>query len=500
VAAAEAVVEDLIAAALRGKDNARLTDAPAGAGKTGAVVRLVGALAAADTHVGIVTQTNAQAFDVVERTARAHPGATVAFMPAGGVVLPASAASLPNVALVQPTTVHDATIVVATADKWAYSRETIMSIGRLDVGIVDEAYQMTSAKLLRIADIFPTLDLVGDPGQLDPFSTIDDEPWEGLPQNPVLNAVDALLAHHPRTPRRTLHVSRRLDWRATPPVREAFYAGMIFGPAAEAGTREIQLAPATGGRSDAVWDRAVADGWAYVELPERMSLQVDAELVEVVAELIRGLLARCPVVVDERTDTAGRTLAQDRVAVGVSHRNQRAAVTIALQQGGLGDVVVDTANRLQGREFDVVVALHPLSGRSDASAFHLDAGRLCVLATRHRQCCVLVGRKGAAQLLADYPPPGRAVLRVHKDPELDGWEAHARFLEHLARMRVTEGICALSRTRGKVSRSVLLECRGLEAEHTGILGYRPDDVVGCAARDAGLDFERDLDLRVHEGG
>ena len=54
--------------------------------------------------------------------------------------------------------------------------------------------------------------------------------------------------------------------------------------------------------------------------------------------------------------------------------------------------MVDTANRLQGREFDVVLALHPLSGRTDASAFHLDAGRLCVLASRHRQCCVFVGR------------------------------------------------------------------------------------------------------------
>ena len=75
--------------------------------------------------------------------------------------------------------------VIATADKWAYSRQDILTVGRLDRGIIDEAYQMTSAKLLRIADLFPSLDLVGDPGQLDPFSTIEDAPWVGLPQNPV---------------------------------------------------------------------------------------------------------------------------------------------------------------------------------------------------------------------------------------------------------------------------------------------------------------------------
>jgi len=46
----------------------------------------------------------------------------------------------------------------------------VLTVGRPDAGIVDEAYQMTSAKLLRIADLFPTLDMVGDPGQLPPIS------------------------------------------------------------------------------------------------------------------------------------------------------------------------------------------------------------------------------------------------------------------------------------------------------------------------------------------
>ena len=82
------------------------------------------------------------------------------------------------------------------------------------------------------------------------------------------------------------------------------------------------------------------------------------------------------------------------------------------------------------------MAAHPLSGRSDASAFHLDAGRLCVLATRHRQCCIVVGRAGAERLLADYPPPTRSALGNDADPELDGWEAHVRFLEHLAAVRL----------------------------------------------------------------
>jgi hypothetical protein len=354
------------------------------------------------------------------------------------VLLPTETALLKNVRIVEPTSIGDADVIVATAEKWAYSRANVLTVGRPDAGIVDEAYQMTSAKLLRIADLFPTLDMVGDPGQLDPFSTIDEDPWVGLPQNPVLNSVDALLAHHRAVPTRALRISRRLDWRGAPAVREAFYPELRFGPAAEEGSRELRLGSGGSRLGKAVWARAGREGWAYLELPEKPTLQVDEEAVDAIAELVKDLFAMAPVVVDERTGPAGIALSRGRVAVGVVHRSQRAAVQIALQRRGLGDVVVDTANRLQGREFDVVLAIHPLSGRTDASAFHLDAGRLCVLASRHRQCCVFVGRAGTARLLNDYPPPGNAVLRLHEDPELDGWEAHAKFLEHLAVVRVPD--------------------------------------------------------------
>ena len=115
-------------------------------------------------------------------------------MPASGVTLPTDTVLLRNVRLVEPTSIGGADVIVATADKWAYSRQKVLTVGRPDAGIVDEAYQMTSAKLLRIADVFPTLDMVGDPGQLDPFSTIDEDRWVGLPQNPVRPMADYLWA------------------------------------------------------------------------------------------------------------------------------------------------------------------------------------------------------------------------------------------------------------------------------------------------------------------
>ncbi len=63
----------------------------------------------------------------------------------------------------------------------------------------------------------------------------------------------------------------------------------------------------------------------------------------------------------------------------------------------------DTANRRQGAEFDVTIVLHPLSGRRDATASHPEAGRLCVLASRHRHACIVVSRAGIADLLDAHP-------------------------------------------------------------------------------------------------
>lgn len=98
-------------------------------------------------------------------------------------------------------------------------------------------------------------------------------------------------------------------------------------------------------------------------------------------------------------------------------------------------MTVDTANRLQGREYDVTVVLHPLSGRPDATAFHLETGRLCVLASRHRHACIVISRAGIPDLLDDHPSTEPVQLGVTiKFP--DGWEANHAVLSHLSEHRV----------------------------------------------------------------
>jgi hypothetical protein len=161
--------------------------------------------------------------------------------------------------------------------------------------------------------------------------------------------------------------------------------------------------------------------------------------VAAVVTCARRLLERGATVCSE-TSPAGRPLTADRIAVGVVHRSQRDAVRSALASVdapglGLEQVTVDTANRLQGREFDVTVVLHPLSGRPDATAFHLETGRLCVLASRHRHACIVVCRAGVTELLDEHPSTEPVQLGVTvKFP--DGWEANHAVLAHLAEHRV----------------------------------------------------------------
>jgi hypothetical protein len=137
---------------------------------------------------------------------------------------------------------------------------------------------------------------------------------------------------------------------------------------------------------------------------------------------------------EDRTTPVGLTQAD--VAVGVSHNDQKDLMRALLDEVGLEGVTVDTANRLQGLTFEVVVAWHPLAGATVTDAFHLDPGRLCVLLTRHRQACVVVGRDTDRSLLEGVPPATPGYLGWDPDPVLDGWDVHENVFALLEPHRV----------------------------------------------------------------
>ncbi|HET9516257.1 MAG TPA: AAA domain-containing protein, partial [Actinoplanes sp.] len=268
---------------------------------------------------------------------------------------------------------------------------------------------------------------VGDPGQLDPFSTVEVHRWSGLSWDPMQSAVAVLLRHNPDLPVHRLPVSWRLPASAAPVVAAAFYPYTGFRSGTGPHDRVLAFADAAASPLDAVLDHAAATGWGLHELPPRFTVRTDAEAAAACAALAARALARGALATSE-AGTA--VLTADRIAIGAAHRDQVAAIRSLLPAAAAG-VTVDTANRLQGREYDLTVVLHPLSGRRDATAFHLESGRLCVLTSRHRHACVIVARAGIAELLDAHPSTEPVRLGVPvKFP--DGWEANQCMLAHLS--------------------------------------------------------------------
>lgn len=458
---ARRIEQDLVGGAHRGV----IVDSPPGAGKSTLVVALALRLAATGQPVMIVAQTNEQVDDLVDRLAEAvaedaDSRVAIGRLSASGYV------PTPRVARHQGGSVTVAgkvadlgepAITVATAAKWARTGPaaatpavsqdsdtppaTAWPAGGWRWAILDEAYQMRSDGLLAIAPRFArgTALFVGDPGQLDPFAAIDGDRWAGSAWDPTDSAVAVVRAHNPGLPVHRLPYSWRLPASAAPLVSAAFYPFTPF----EAGTgeedRSLKLSgpDATAGegtdRIDRALDLAADTGWALHELPARHTVRTDSDALGACAALAARLLERGAVAFDP-SYSGGRPVGPDRIAIGAAHRDQVAGIRLALDRYGAATraVTVDTANRLQGREYDVTIVLHPLSGRRDASAFHLETGRLCVLLSRHRHACVVVARAGIAQLLDAHPHSAPVHLGVPvKFP--DGWEAHQAVLAHLAR-------------------------------------------------------------------
>lgn len=305
---------------------------------------------------------------------------------------------------------------------------------------MDESYQADASRYYAVGDLARAHLLVGDAGQIDPFSTVTaGRQWRGLPEDPLQTAVGILLANHPSTPRLRFPITWRLDRRAAEVARVFYPPEHVFGAAIADGARELVLERRRriGPHDtivDEVLDLAVDSGWAHLELPATEVLVSDPQTVEVIGALVSRLVSRAPMVRCER-EPEWKPLAQARVAVGVSHNDQKDMVRARLDALGLSDVVVGTANKLQGLEFDVTVCWHPLAGQLEADEFHVDSGRLCVLTTRHRHACVVVGRAGDRELVEGLPPSTPAWPGLD-DAVLSGWDVHRAFFDALADVRV----------------------------------------------------------------
>lgn len=401
---------------------------PPGAGKTGVAQRV--ALQSAvllGERCMIVTQTNEQAFDLTRRLVTNASGLPIHMFAKEGLNLPDDLQQQARLAVV--THIRDLpqgpSITIGNAAKWSWIN-TEDSL--FDVQIVDEAFQLPDYKYQLISNLAPRHVLIGDPGQIDPFVNCEIERWRCDPSGPQVSCPAALVQRHPDVMQLALPVSRRLNEDTVRIIQPAFYPEMPFRAMSRDRSVGFQVAGIM--PFDAALDGVASDASiVMVELPPQITGEADAELAEELVASISRLLRRRAWMSD---DGQVRDVTAADIGVVCAHVSQVNAVRERLGPG-LAQVFVETANRFQGIERPFMFVHHPLSGRADATAFHLDAGRLCVMLSRHRIGCWIFGRQGISEQLIRFAPAGDRALGIDEDPEYRGWRAHLSLLAALSR-------------------------------------------------------------------
>jgi hypothetical protein len=145
----------------------------------------------------------------------------------------------------------------------------------------------------------------------------------------------------------------------------------------------------------------------------------DKGTARVCAALAERALARGRAFQDE-SNPGGRVAGPERIAIGVARRDKVQAFHSELGPLAARGVIVDTANRLQGREIDLTIDLHPLSGGATQPGSTRRRERLCVLASRPRHACIVVAKAGIPNCRTLISIPNRCTSTSRHFT--DGWE------------------------------------------------------------------------------
>lgn len=341
-------------------DPAVLVPSPPGSGKTRLVALLATALAhRAELRVAVAAQTRSQAVEIARRIGDLEP--RLARLMIGSNQLAPATGRTPVVKSGQVGfPAEGGGILIATTAKWLFCDPAQLGA---DVVIVDEGWQGDYASIAALGAFAAQIVLIGDPGQIDPVVTGRTTRWRDRADGPHRAAPAAILAAYGQDAAvLRLPFTWRLGPDTTALIQPAFYPDLPFASKRPA-------------------EHIAVHGQVVPELAHR-AVTVTAGCTD------PALLTECAERVEELLDgsyttaSGTRPLMPSDLAVVCSHVAQQSAVRALL--AAHPEVLVGTANQLQGLERPAVVALHPLAGHRDLDPFNTDLKRLCVLLSRHR--------------------------------------------------------------------------------------------------------------------
>ncbi len=370
--------------------------APPGSGKTYLLSRIVSALRKAKKRVVIAAQTNAQADDICRRLAAA-PWELSSYRfvrRGGGMDTPVQRVTEVEMFDDLP---HGPCVVVGTSSKWGF----VEIKNPFDVLLVDEAWQMQWSQFVPLGRIASKFVLIGDPGQIPPVVAVDASRWETTYIPPHLPAPEIICSNYnikldSPPVELQLPASRRLPADAVS-LLQPFY-DFPFSAWALPAERAVVAARSNAAKPiDQVINLLAEGSVAAITIPTVDDLppaEMDDEIADLAVQAAARLIERkARVRIVDDTEKPERSLTPADIGITATHRVMNELIAQRLRRSQqLQHIRVDTPERWQGLQRLVTIAVHPLSGMLRPSAFDLETGRLCVMASRHQGGMIIVGR------------------------------------------------------------------------------------------------------------
>jgi len=373
-----------------------IVKAPPGAGKTYLLLQLLEALHK-KSRVAVACFTNAQADDICRRCAAAHRSINIIRYLSGSSPGSQSGVREESSGRVLPT---GSCVVVANTAKWSLSKNP-----EFDFLLVDEAWQISWSDLMLLRKLAPRVVLIGDPGQIPPVVSIETDRWETSLAAPHRPAPEHFLSLESGINLHALPGSRRLPHDTVDLVRN-FY-DFNFGAFADPGERYIRV---NGDNSDvgkaisSLADRSITS----LLLPTPDSgppVEIDDEMARTISDMIVQILDKGGTYSDgPETSTKPQTIRPEHIGIVATHRSMNTRIANRLPARIRNQIKVDTTERWQGLERKLMIAVHPLSSTASPSAFDLETGRLCVMASRHQSGLIIVTRDHIKDTLDGHIP------------------------------------------------------------------------------------------------
>lgn len=420
--AADQILDEAIEHSIFGTDPVVIVKSPPGAGKTFLVecAAAVGVDAPA-MRIAIVTPGVSQLYDVAERLLEYRlPRLELAH--AKHRVLPSRLVGRIADSSGWAPGLNIGPGIVVTNVHLLASYLSVLGPGSFDLMIVDEAYQLSSSDFLPVSHLATRVLMVGDPGQLDPVTSVDTANLEVGEHKIHWSAPAYVLDRFPNTPVYGLPVTRRLLPDAARLIQSSFYPDLPFTSVVNPAERKLHFSMpgVVRGIDDALDGIASGESLVAVTIPGNSPPheEADLELARTMAQLANRLLVRQGEWMGERV------LTQADIGCIDPHVISGGAISYALRQLGHNLIRVDTVEKWQGLQMPISIVRHPLSSPAKPTGFDLQAGRWCVALSRHQIGSIIVARASVTDVIRDYVHTCDTVAAGARDTTWNGFQAH----------------------------------------------------------------------------